>query len=94
MAQKAKVLKYIDRIAQSPEEAQREENQFKVEQNELQLKNDLLGIRREIANEKKQLDLLMKADELDSSAILNQQDTVIQKEADFKALEILIKDLF
>jgi len=36
----------------------------------------------------------MRADELDSSSILNQQDVVVQKEADFKALGVLIKDLF
>ena len=86
--------KYIDRITQSSEEAVLEENLFKVEQNELQLKHDLLAARKEVAGAKKHLESLLRAGSLDSGAILNQQDVITSKIGDVTALGVLIKELF
>lgn len=87
-------MKYIDRIKKSQEEQLTEAQEYLAEDNKDQLEADLKATSRALKEEKRTLEDLKSAAQLDSGKILNSQDKIEGLEKGVKALQKLIKELF
>ena len=87
-------MKYIDRIKKSQEEQLTEAQEYLAEDNKDQLEADLKATSRALKEEKRTLEDLKSAAQLDSGKILNSQDKIEGLQKGVKALDKLIKELF